>query len=361
MDLAIKLALRAKGKTSPNPLVGALVLKKGKVIGKGYHKAAGLPHAEVVALDQAGKNAQGSILFVTLEPCTHFGRTPPCVNRIIKAGVKKVVVGMEDPNSINNGKGIEALRKSGISVEYGFRQEKLKKINEVFLKYITKKIPFVTVKVAESLDGKIATRAGSSKWVTADASRAYANKMRQDFDAVMVGVNTVLRDDPELTCRVPRKVKDQPVRIIVDSHLSTPQNAKIFQGPGKVIIATLKSQSGQETDNRLILAEKATILEVKEKNGQINLYDLMKKLAKMEITNILVEGGGSLIGSLFDESLVDRVFFFLAPKIIGGRGAVGSVEGNGIRELTRAPFIENILFKKLGDDFLIEGYVKYHK
>jgi len=361
IDLAITLALKAKGKTLPNPMVGAVVVKNSKIIAMGFHKAAGSPHAEVIALDEAGKHAEGAVLYVSLEPCTHFGRTPPCVNRIIKSKIKKVVIGTEDPNPVNSGKGIEILRKNGIIVECGFRHEALRKMNEVFIKYITKKIPFITVKVAESMDGKIATHAGDSKWVTSDVSRMHANKMRQNFDAIMVGVNTVLRDDPLLTCRVPKPARKQPIKIIVDSHLSTPQNAKIFEDGGKVIIATLKSQTGQETDNRTILSEKATVLEVKERNGQVNLHDLMKKLAKMEIANILVEGGGSLIGSLFDEELADKVIFFISPKIIGGRDAVGSVEGKGIRELAKAPAIKDISFKKIGSDFLIEGRVDYRK
>ncbi|MCM8780019.1 MAG: bifunctional diaminohydroxyphosphoribosylaminopyrimidine deaminase/5-amino-6-(5-phosphoribosylamino)uracil reductase RibD [Candidatus Omnitrophica bacterium] len=361
IDLAIALALKAKGKTWPNPMVGALVVKNGRIVGKGFHEAAGLPHAEIMALEQAGKRAEGATLYVTLEPCAHFGRTPPCVNRIIKCGIKKVVIGMDDPNPLNNGKGIEILRKNNIEVECGFCQEKLRKINEVFIKYITQKIPFVTVKAAQSLDGKIATVVGDSKWVTSDASRNYANRMRRHFDAIMVGVNTIIRDDPELSCRLPKPLKKQPVKIIVDSHLSTPHNAKIFQGSGKVIIATLKSQKGQETDNRTILGEKSTILEVKERNGQVNLYDLMKKLAKLEIANILVEGGGSLIGSLFDECLVDKVLFFIAPKIIGGKEAIGSVEGRGARELVKAPYINDISFKKIDSDFLIEGYVRYFR
>ncbi|MCM8763194.1 MAG: bifunctional diaminohydroxyphosphoribosylaminopyrimidine deaminase/5-amino-6-(5-phosphoribosylamino)uracil reductase RibD [Candidatus Omnitrophica bacterium] len=361
MERAIKLALKAKGKTSPNPLVGALVVKDGRIVGEGYHQQAGLPHAEIIALDEAGRRAEGATLFVTLEPCVHFGRTPPCVNRIIKSKIKKVVIGMRDPNPLNNGKGIEILRKNKISVECGFREDVLREINEVFIKYITQKIPYVTVKVAQSLDGKIATSTGDSKWVTSDASRNYAHRLRQYFDAVMVGVNTILRDDPLLSCRLPGFAKKQPLRIIVDSHLSTPQNAKIFQSEGKVIIATLKSPRGQEPANRQILSQKATILEVREVNGQVNLYDLMKKLAKMEITNILVEGGGTLIGSLFDEALVDKVMFFISPKIIGGREAISSVEGKGIRQLIKAPVLKDMVFKKIDNDILIEGRIEYHR
>ncbi len=359
LDLAIKLALKAKGKTSPNPLVGAVVVKDGRIVGEGYHRQAGLAHAEVNAIAQAGKKAKGATLYVTLEPCTHFGRTPPCVNRIIKRGIKKVVIGMLDPNPINNGRAVVILRKHGIQVAYGFQQERLRKINEPFIKFITKKIPFITVKVAQSLDGKIATRTGDSKWITSDSARNFANSLRRYYDAVMVGVNTVIRDDPQLTCRTPRIPKRQPIRIVVDSQLSTPQDAKIFSAPGQVIIATLKSATGQETPNRQILSKKATILEVKEKNGQVNLYDMLKQLAKLEITNIMVEGGGSLIGSLFDEGLVDKVLIFIAPKIIGGKEAMSSVEGNGIRQLTAAPFIKELNIKRIGNELFLEGNISY--
>lgn len=355
MDLAIRLALKAKGETSPNPLVGALVVKNGKIVGKGYHKKAGTPHAEVVALDAAGEKAKGSTLYVTLEPCTHFGKTPPCVDRIMQSKVKEVIVGMVDPNPLNNGKGINMLRQQGIKVKSGVLEDKLRKINEVFIKYITKRIPFVTVKVAQSLDGRIATKRGDSKWITSDKSRGYAHRIRQDFDAVMVGVNTVLRDNPKLDAWF---AKRQPLKIVVDSQLSTPQDANIFSGKSQVIIATLSTRAGQETQNRQILANKAKILEVKGKSGQVNMRDLFKKLARLDITNILVEGGGMLIGSLFDEGLVDKILFFMAPKIIGGKDAISSVEGEGIARINNAVKVKDVHLRRFGEDFLFEGYIK---
>jgi len=360
MDLAITLALQAKGKTSPNPLVGAVLVKNRRIIGQGFHRQAGFPHAEIEALTQAGRKAAGATLYVTLEPCTHFGRTPPCVNAILKAKIKKVVIGMIDPNPLNNGKGIAFLRKNGIEVECGFQEERLKKINEVFIKYITKQIPFVTVKIAQSLDGKIATYSGDSKWISSDAARNFAHRLRKDYDALMVGVNTIIRDDPRLDYRF-GKIKKPLTKIIVDSHLSTPQNAQVFQTPGKVIIATLKSPQGQETPNRRILAQKAHILEVKEKNGQVNLYAMLKKLARLQIANILVEGGGSLVGSLFDEHLVDKVLFFVSPKIIGGKQAISSVEGQGIKEITQAFQLKNLQVKRIQNDFVFSGQVYYPK
>ena len=354
MRLAMNLALKASNKTSPNPMVGAVIVKNGRIVGRGYHQKAGSPHAEIIALEEAGKKAVDATLYLTLEPCTHFGKTPPCVDRIIKSRVRKVIVGMLDPNPVNNGKGIQILKQHKIDSQVGVLEEELKKINEVFIKYITQKMPFITVKVAQSLDGKIATKNGDSKWITTDRSRAFAHRLRQNYDAIMVGVNTVLRDNPKLDALFLKKTF---TKIIVDSQLSIPQNADIFSKAGPVIIATLKTKPGQETENREILAKQATILEVKEKNGQVNLKDMMKKLAQLKIANILVEGGGTLIGSLFDDGLVDKMLIFISPKIIGGKEAPSSVMGKGISRIERARKLKDVQLKHIGEDFLIEGYV----
>ncbi len=355
MRLALKLASRAQGETSPNPMVGALVVKNGRIVGRGYHKKAGLPHAEVVALEDAGERAHGAVLYVTLEPCVHFGRTPPCVERIITSGIKKVVIGMADPNPLNNGKGIHILKQHKIEVEVGFLEDDLRRLNEVFIKYITKKMPFVTVKVAQSLDGKIATKSGDSKWITSDVSRSHSHRIRKNYDAIVVGVNTVLRDNPRLNTWFS---KHQPAKVVIDSHLSISQKANIFSSPGEVIIITLPISPGQETENRKILSSKAQILNVKEKGGQINLRSTLRKLIQLGITNILVEGGGTLIGSLFDERLVDKILFFISPKIIGGKDSISSVMGEGVTRIDRAIKLRNIKFRRLGEDFLVEAYVK---
>lgn len=357
MGLALRLALKAKGKTSPNPIVGALVVKNGRILGSGYHKKSGLAHAEVIALDEAGKKAEGASLYVTLEPCAHFGKTPPCVYRIIKSGIKEVVIGMIDPNPLNNGKGIQILKAQKIKVKSGYLEDKLKKANEVFIKYITKRMPFVTVKVGQSLDGKIATKTGDSKWITSDKSRVYAHRLRASYEAVMVGVNTILRDNPKLNNW---SSNEQSVKIVVDSQLSIHEDANIFSSKGSVIIVTLPAKPGQETENRRILGAKARILEVKEKEGQINLRDMLKKLAQLQISSILVEGGGTLIGSLFDEGLVDKVLFFISPKIIGGKEAISSVMGRGISRIEKAVKLKGVSLKKIGEDFLVEGYVNEH-
>lgn len=354
MDLAMRLALKARGVTSPNPMVGAVVVKGKKIVGTGYHHSAGEAHAEVVALDAAGDSARGATLYVTLEPCAHFGRTPPCAERIIKSKVKEVYIGMIDPNPLNNGKGVAALQAHKIKVRVGILEDKLKKMNEVFMKYIIKKIPFVTVKIAQSLDGKIATESGDSKWITSDRSRNVAHRLRKDYDAVMVGVNTILRDNPRLNAWFSGK---QPAIIVVDSQLSTPQDATIFSRQTRVILATISRKPGQQTENQSVLSGKAQILEVKEKSGQVNLKDMLKKLAQLEIASVLVEGGGTLIGSLFDEGLVDKVKFFVSPKIIGGKSAISSVMGKGIRRIDRAIKVKDVTVKRLGEDILIEGYV----
>lgn len=355
MGLAMKLAMKAKGKTAPNPVVGAVIVKEGRIIGKGYHKQAGLDHAEIMALKQAGNKAIGSTLYVTLEPCAHFGQTPPCTEAIIKNGIRKVIIGTIDPNPLNNGRGVQILKDYGIKIEVGFLEDKLKKINEVFFKYITKKMPFVTVKVGQSLDGKIATKTGDSKWITSDKARGYAHRLRANYDAIMVGVNTVLRDNPTLDAWFAKK---QPLKIIVDSQLSSPQTANIFSKNTPAIIITLSTKVGQETQNREMLNQKAKILEVKEKDGQINLRDAFKSLARLGISNILVEGGGTLIGSLFDEGLVDKILFFISPKIIGGKDAVSSIMGKGISRVDKAIKLKEMSLKRLGEDIIVEGYIK---
>jgi diaminohydroxyphosphoribosylaminopyrimidine deaminase/5-amino-6-(5-phosphoribosylamino)uracil reductase len=266
-----------------------------------------------------------------------------------------VVVGMIDPNPLNNGKGVLLLKQNNIKVRFGVLSEQIEKINAIFVKYITTGIPFITVKVAQSLDGRIATFTGDSKWITSDKSRVFAHKIRKDYDAKMVGVNTVLRDNPRLNAVSPEK---KLIKIIIDSNLSTPENSNIFSGEGKVIIVTLPSRPGQETENRKSLAAKATILEVKEKEGQVNLRDALKKLGRLQISNIIVEGGGTLVGSLFDERLVDRILFFISLKIIGGKEAVSSVMGKGVKRADQAIKLSQVKVRRLGEDLLVEANIR---
>jgi diaminohydroxyphosphoribosylaminopyrimidine deaminase/5-amino-6-(5-phosphoribosylamino)uracil reductase len=360
MRLSLELAL--KGKTSPNPKVGAVVVKDGKVVGCGYHRKAGGRHAEIFALNQAKGKAKGGSLYVSLEPCSIFGRTPPCVEKIISSGITEVIVGMKDPNPLNNGKGIERLRASGIKVKVGILRKDSAKINEVFTKYITKGMPFVTVKIAQSLDGKIATKVGDSRWITANSARRYVHKLRREADAILVGVNTIIKDNPLLTTRL-RYTKNisaerQPIKIIVDSQLKTPPQAQIFsqRSPAKVIIATTKSAPQKKIK---ALNKYAEVVIFGDKNKRVNLRSLMRNLAAREITNIFVEGGGELIASLLKEKLVDKVLFFIAPKIIGGRDALTSVEGEGIAKVSQAIRLKGIEITRFGEDILLEGYPLY--
>ncbi len=335
MALAIKLAKRAEGMTSPNPMVGAVIVKNGMIVGRGYHKRAGLPHAEINALRQAGAKAKGATLYVTLEPCDHFGRTPPCAIAIINSGVKRVVIAMIDPNPVNSGSGIRKLNRCGIKTEVGLLAEDAMAMNRPYIKSITEKIPFVTVKVAQSLDGKIATKRGDSKWISGEDSRRYVHELRRKADAVMVGANTVRRDDPLLLSRSKARGK-QPVRVIVAGRSALPSGAKIFSNSHKhpVIVVKPAGRSGKKVD----------------------LKKLLSSLAKIGIINILVEGGGELIAGLVEERLVDRFLVFIAPKIIGGRDAKTAVEGVGIEKIKDAFKLKNISVRRFKEDILIEAH-----
>lgn len=335
IKIALKLAGKAKGMTSPNPCVGALVVKDGRIVGMGYHRFAGGQHAEIYALRQAGKRASGATLYVSLEPCSHYGRTPPCTDSIISAGIKRIVAAIKDPNPKNNGKGLRMLRRNGIKTDVGILETEARRLNEDFIKYITKRMPFVSVKVAQTLDGKIATRTGDSKWITGQEARKFVHKLRSEVDAIMVGAGTVLKDDPLLTVRLKSRKVKQPLRIILSGRSKIPSEARILnsRGGGAIIVRT------------------------KEKSGRVDIRSLLKELAKREITSVLIEGGGETIASAFEAGVVDKVYFFMAPKVIGGREALTSVEGKGIEKIGKAIRIKKTSFRKIGDDLLIEGYV----
>jgi diaminohydroxyphosphoribosylaminopyrimidine deaminase/5-amino-6-(5-phosphoribosylamino)uracil reductase len=353
MRLALALSEKAKGKTFPNPLVGAVVVKGGKVIGRGFHRRAGGPHAEILALKETGLSSRGATLFCTFEPCAHYGRTGPCVKEIIRAGIKEVYVGMIDPNPVTGGKGIRSLREAGIKVNVGFLEEEIRSLNEAFICAMTKQRPLVTIKIAESLDGKIATKAGESRWITSQASREYAHRQRNFFDAIMAGVNTVLKDDPAL--EPDRKDRAHSLtKIIVDSNLKTPLSARLLKTKQPVIIAAVKKD---RTKAERLSQKGACILYVKSDKGRLDLSDLLKKLNKREIRSVLVEGGAELIGSLLDKRLADNALVFIAPKIIGGRDSLSSVGGKGIHSLKSVIVLRNSSFKKIDEDILIEGHL----
>jgi diaminohydroxyphosphoribosylaminopyrimidine deaminase / 5-amino-6-(5-phosphoribosylamino)uracil reductase len=359
MALALALAKLAQGQVSPNPAVGAVIVKDNMVLGQGYTQPPGSDHAEIVALKQAGLEAHGAALYVSLEPCCHFGKTPPCTQAIIEAGISEVHFPIIDPNPIVSGKGHEALQQAGIRTFVGEHAEEATEVNEAFIKYITTSIPFVTVKFASSLDGKIATRTGDSKWVTGEAARRQVQRIRYIADAVMTGANTVIVDDPHLTVRLLDKggtTRKQPLRIIVDGRGRTPPGAQIFREPGKTIVVVDQALS-PEVKNPLKEAG-AELMELPSHEGDIDLSGLLKLLGERHITNVLVEAGGILLGSLFDNGLVDKIVAFMAPMIIGGEDARPSVAGKGIDRLVDATKLKRLKVESVGEDIMITGYVE---
>ena len=352
MRLALKLAIKAIGRTSPNPLVGAVIVKNDRIVGKGYHKRAGKPHAEINALNMAGERARGATLYLNLEPCAHFGRTPPCTKRIISSGIKKVVAAMIDPNPLNCGRGVKELRRAGVKVKTGVLEEEAKRVNESYVKYITTKRPFVILKTAMSLDGKIATRTGDSKWITNERSRKYLHRLRREVDAVLVGIETVLRDDPRLTSRI---LARNPLRVVVDNRARIPLGAKVLNREAPTIVATTKFASKRKIE--ALRKKGARVLVIKDRDEKVDLKELLKRLGKLEIVSLLVEGGGRINASFLENSLVDKVLFFVAPKIIGGEEAITPVEGEGIERIKDAIELRDISIKRLGEDVLVEGYV----
>ena len=359
MRLAMQLAGNAIGRTSPNPLVGAVIVKDNRVVGCGWHRKAGTPHAEVHALNQAGELAQGADVYVTLEPCAHYGKTPPCAKALVEAKVKNVYGGLLDVNPKVAGKGFKILEDAGIHVEYGFLQDELRKQNEVFFKWIEHKKPFVVLKAAMTLDGKIATATGQSKWITNETSRAYGYKLRDIYDGIMVGINTVIEDNPMLTARVDGG--KNPIRIVVDSSLKIDINANVVQDKSaKTIIATT-DKANKDKILKLQAQNVDVIVVDKDENDKVDIEKLLNILGQQNICSILVEGGATLSGSFVAKKLVDKVYFFIAPKIIGGKEAKTPVAGTGILNLQEALALKDIQIEKLEEDILIIGRVDKDK
>jgi len=358
MSIALKLARRAEGKTSPNPLVGAVVVRRGKILGIGYHKKAGLPHAEIEAFLDAGRkghNLKGSTLYVTLEPCSHAGkRTPPCVNAIIEEGISKVVLGTIDLNPRVNGKGLKILREKGIEVKAGVLEEKCREINEPFFKYLATGMPFIVLKLAATLDGKIATSTGDSKWIGSELQRKYAHKLRNKVDAILVGIGTVLRDNPELTIRLGKKYNRQPTPIVLDSRLKIPFESKLLAPGRNPIIATTSMADPKKVEDLQKIGARVLVVDAEEK-GRIHLLKLVRKLGEMEITSVLIEGGSEVAASALSKGIVDKIVFFYAPKIIGCEG-VSMVGKLGVSEVKGALSIRTVKVKKIGEEFVVEGY-----
>jgi diaminohydroxyphosphoribosylaminopyrimidine deaminase/5-amino-6-(5-phosphoribosylamino)uracil reductase len=353
MRKALNLARRGLGKTSPNPMVGALIVRDGEIIGQGYHRRYGGDHAEINAIRDAKGDMSGATLYVTLEPCCHQGKkTPPCLDALLKYNLKRVVIGTVDPNPQVNGKSIEVLRERGIETKVGVLSEECYRLNEVYFKYIQTGVPFVTIKFAQTLDGRIASTTGDSRWISSEPSLKLAHKLRSFHDAVLVGVGTILRDDPQLTVR---QVKGRnPIRIVTDSRLRIPLNSKILrdQEIAPTIIATTP-QADRGKSSSLMQMGIETLMVEEDKEGKVDLKDLLKKLGQREFSSILVEGGATLITSLIQQELVDRFVVILAPKIMGkGIDAVGDL---GISDVERALKLSLVKTYRSGDDLVIEA------
>ena len=355
MDIALHLARKGAGKVNPNPLVGAVIVNDGKIIGKGYHESYGKAHAEINAFKDAETELiEGSTMYVTLEPCSHYGKTPPCVDQIIENRIKRV--GMVDPNPLVSGKGVKKLQEAGIDVTVGILEDKCKKLNEVFIKYITKKKPFVVLKTAMSLDGKISTTSGESKWITDKEARENVHILRNELTAIMIGIDTVIIDNPELTCRIPNG--RNPIRIVVDSNLRIPYDSKILQTAKKfkTIIATTEKARKEKIHKLKDLG--IIVIETKSKNEKVDLKDLMHKLGNQNIDSILLEGGSTLNYSALESGIVDKILVYIAPKIIGGMKSKTPVGGSGISHLKDAFKVRELSTSIIGKDILLQGYIE---
>lgn len=355
MKRALELAVKGIGMVNPNPMVGAVIVKDNKVIGAGFHEKYGHAHAERNAVKNAVEDIEGATVYVTLEPCAHYGKTPPCVDLLIEKKVRKVVIGMLDPNPLVAGKSIKKLKENNIEVKVGVKEKECRKLNEVFIKYITTKKPFVIMKAGISIDGKIATSSGESKWITSERSRLHSHELRNRMSGIMVGINTVLSDDPSLTYRGEHKGKD-PLRIIIDSTLKVPFESKVIKyNNNNTIVACVEN-----TD--LIKKEKlekmgVKIIETKSKKGKVDLQEVVEKLGKEKIDSILLEGGGTLNFSALKEGIVDKVRFYIAPKIIGGQNSKNSVSGQGFYNLDDCVNLKDMSYEQMGNEIVVEGYI----
>ena len=357
MALALELAEKGRGNVEPNPMVGAVLVKDGGIVGRGYHQVFGGAHAEINAIKEGGTNCRGAALYISMEPCAHYGKTAPCVDAIIKAGIKKVVTAVFDPNPITSGKGIQKLKGAGIEVVMGVMETQARRLNAPFFKLMQQGLPYITVKWAMSVDGKIATRTGESKWITSEESRKYVHKIRGQMDGILVGINTVVRDNPLLTCRI--EGGQNPKRIVVDSNAVLPINSRLLStiNEGEIIVAVSKNAQR----NRIEKLEQmgCKIVQTEDINDRVDLHELFWRLGEMELTNILVEGGSRVITSVIEDRLADRVMVFVAPIIIGGAGAKSPVLGTGINKISEAAEIDEIEIKRFSNDIVIEGTLKY--
>jgi diaminohydroxyphosphoribosylaminopyrimidine deaminase/5-amino-6-(5-phosphoribosylamino)uracil reductase len=362
MKSALRLAAKGRGTTSPNPMVGAIVVNRGRVVGQGYHLRPGLPHAEVLALERAGAQSRGGTLYVTLEPCCHLKkRTAPCVPAIVRSGVRRVVIAQRDPNPLVNGRGAAALRRAGRAVTTGIARREAEALNHTYRHWVRTKRPYVILKAGMTLDGQIATASGEAKWITSKASRREVHQLRSEVDAVLVGVGTVRSDDPSLTARIgpqlKRLAKKQPLRIVVDSRLRTPLNAKILRrvnGAGTVIATT---EAASAARRRALQRRGIEVVVLPLVRGRVSLSALMRELGKRGITSLLVEGGAEINAAMLKAKLVQRVRLYVAPSLLGGRDATGMIGGRSPGRLAAALTLKHVRTRVLGRDLVVEGHL----
>ncbi|MFB3816516.1 MAG: bifunctional diaminohydroxyphosphoribosylaminopyrimidine deaminase/5-amino-6-(5-phosphoribosylamino)uracil reductase RibD [Candidatus Methylomirabilales bacterium] len=357
MQRALELAARARGRTSPNPMVGAVLVKDGHVVGEGFHSFAGADHAELVALREAEGAARGATLYVSLEPCCHYGRTPPCVQRILSSGIARVVAACEDPNPAVSGKGIAALRAAGIPTEVGVLAEEATRLNEAFFTFIRTGRPFVVMKAAASLDGKIATRTGESRWITGEKARLRVHQLRNEVDAVLVGIGTVLRDDPLLTTRLGTADQRDPARVVVDNLARLPLRAKVINRASTAPTFLAVSERAPSAKVEALQREGVQVLVVEGSPRRVSLQRLMEALGKLGFLSVMIEGGAEINASAIQEGIVDKVLLFLAPILMGGKSAPSALAGTGAATLAQAVRLRDIRIERLDEDLLLEGYV----
>lgn len=358
MKRALELARKGIGYVNPNPLVGAVIVKNEKIIAEGYHEFYGGPHAEINAFNHAEEDVQGAVMYVTLEPCSHYGKTPPCAHAIVEKGIRKIVVAMEDPNPEVSGRGIKLLREHGIEVITGVLEEESRKLNEIFLKYITTQLPFCILKTAMTLDGKIATKAGDSKWITSEASRQYVHQLRHRAAGIMVGVNTITQDDPLLNTRLEDGKGSDPIRIVVDTSAKIPLEANVLNLESRARTIIVATDLAKKEKLKSLEDKGAEIIISPLTKSGVCLKHLMKELGKRKIDSVLLEGGSELNYSALEAGIVDKVNVFIAPKIIGGREAKSSVGGLGIALMKDAVRLKNLSVQSFDEDIMIEAYVE---
>jgi len=358
MRVALDLARRGEGFVAPNPMVGAVVVKNDAVIGRGYHEALGKPHAEANALNQAGDETQGATLYVNLEPCNHQGRTPPCTEAILQAGIRRVVIGMEDPNPRVTGGGIPYLQQNGIEVTTGVCEAAARKLNEFFVKHVSTGRPFVIVKCASTLDGRIASRTGDAKWISGEASRQFVHRLRHAVDAILVGIGTVRADDPGLTTRISGFSGRDPQRIILDTHLSISPDARLLdrKSDADTLLAVGPSASRQAC--RKLERPGLEILRLPLRDGNVDLQVLMQQLGERNISSVLIEGGGAVIGSALRAGIVDKLMVFFAPKLLGGDDGVPICRGRGADRIADGIMLEDVQVRRFGADVMVEAYIQ---